>query len=287
MKAIDICYPCLCRLAKQAATLATDDERLRATAIEAGLKIVDDNFFPDTLTLDIATKIHREVKSITGNPDPYRRMKDGEMRLSCELISDVAALYPKNFKGYLALSAVGNSIDFFRGLDDIRKDMKSPLTFLVNESASFEERLARARSVLFLADNAGEVYFDVPLVKHLECYAPVTYVVKGAPVQNDATLHDLMIAGLDGQLSRVITTGIATPGVIYSAASDEFKRAYETADLVLAKGMGYYEGLSELPADDRVLFCTMAKCQPVADSLGVPLHSYVAMFRQARKCWRT
>lgn len=283
MKAVDVCYPCLCRLAVQAATLATDDESLRAEAERAALKIVDDNFSPSTLTLDIATHIHSRVKQITGNPDPYRRMKDGEMGLSRELIADIGALYPRDFRGYLALSSVGNSIDFFRGMDEIRRDMQSPLAFAVEESAGFEERLADAKDVLFLADNAGEVYFDLPLVKCLERYATVTYVVKGAPVQNDATLDDLRVSGLDGQLNRVITTGIATPGVIYAAASQEFRQAYDAADLVLAKGMGHYEGLSELPPDDRVLFCTMAKCQPVADSLGVPLNSYVAMFRRTQR----
>ena len=62
-------------------------------------------------------------------------------------------------------------------------------------------------------------------------------------------------------------------------ASDGFRRAFEDAGLVLAKGMGYYEGLSELPPEGRVLHCTMAKCQPVADSIGVPLNSYLAVLR--------
>jgi uncharacterized protein with ATP-grasp and redox domains len=279
MKALDICYPCLCRLVKQAAGLATDDESLRAEAERAGLKIVDDNFSPEVLTLEIATKIHRAVKEITSNPEPYRRMKDEEMRLSRELIGELLSFYPNNFKGYLALSTLGNSIDFFRGLDDIRKDMQTPLTFLVDESDKFKEKLSEAKSVLFLADNAGEVYFDLPLVQYLERYALVTYVVKESPIQNDVTREDVRLAGLDGQLGCVITTGQATPGVIFASASEEFKSAYMDADLVLAKGMGYYEGLSELSPDGRVLHCTMAKCQPVADSLGVPLNSYVAMFR--------
>jgi len=279
MKAVDMCYPCLCRLARQAATLATDDERLRAKAIEEGMKVVDENFSTDGLTLDIATKIHRAVKEITGNPDPYRKMKDDEIKISREIIGEVAPAYPQDIKGLMALSALGNSIDFFRRQDDIVKDLRTPLKFSVDDSDRFIERLKGAKSVLFLGDNAGEVFFDLPLLRCLERYAPVTYVVKGAPVQNDATLHDLKVAGLDGQLNRVITTGIATPGVIFPLASAEFRRAFQSADLVLAKGMGYWEGLSELPPQGKVLYCTMAKCQPVADSLGVPLNSYAMVFR--------
>jgi len=279
MKAVDMCYPCLCRLARQAATLATADEKLRAAAVRAGLKVVDDNFSTDGLTLDIATRIHRAVKEITGNPDPYRKMKDDEIKISREIIGEVAPAYPQDIKGLMALSALGNSIDFFRRQDDIVKDLRTPLKFFVDDSDRFIEKLKGAKNVLFLGDNAGEVFFDLPLLRCLERYAPVTYVVKGAPVQNDATLHDLKVAGLDGQLNRVITTGIATPGVVFPQASDEFRRAFESADLVLAKGMGYWEGLSELPAEGKVLYCTMAKCQPVADSLGVPLNSYAMMFR--------
>jgi len=279
MKAVDMCYPCLCRLARQAATLATVDERLRAAAAREGLKVVDENFSTDGLTLDIATKIHRAVKEITGNPDPYRKMKDDEIKISREIIDEVAPAYPQDIKGLMALSALGNSIDFFRRQDDIVKDLRTPLKFSVDDSDRFIQRLKGAKNILFLGDNAGEVFFDLPLLRCLERYAPVTYVVKGAPVQNDATLHDLKVAGLDGQLNRVITTGIATPGVVFPLASDEFRRAFQSADLVLAKGMGYWEGLSELPPQGKVLYCTMAKCQPVADSLGVPLNSYAMVFR--------
>jgi len=279
VKATDICYPCLQRLARQAAAMATDNESLRAEAERAGLQIIDDNFSPDLLTLEIATAIHKAVKEITGNPDPYRRMKDDEIRVARELSAEVASSYPQDFKGLMALSTAGNSIDFFRSIDDIKRDMRAPVRFVADDSDKFIGKLEGAKDILFLADNAGEVFFDLPLVEYLERYAPVTYVVKGEPVQNDMTLDDLRLAGLDGRLRRVITTGAATPGVIMAKASDQFRRAFEGAGLVLAKGMGYYEGLSELPPQGRVLHCTMAKCQPVADSIGVPLNSYLAVLR--------
>jgi hypothetical protein len=130
-----------------------------------------------------------------------------------------------------------------------------------------------------LADNAGEVFFDLPLVKRLEGYAPVTYVVKKSPVQNDITLSDLKKFGLDKELPGVITTGTDTPGVDMAMASDEFKSEFEAADLVLAKGMGYWETLSELKPLGKVFHLLRAKCKPVADSLGVELNSYVALLR--------
>jgi hypothetical protein len=279
MNAASECYQCLCRLVRQAAGLATSDEELKAEAIREGLKVVDENFSTDVLTIAIAIKIHQAVKEITANPDPYRGVKDEEIRISRELISEVSPAYPQDFKGYLALSALGNVIDFFRDFDTIRGDMRSQVKFLIDDSDMFERRLEKAKRVLFLADNAGEVFFDLPLLKWMARFAPVTYVVKGSPVQDDTTREDLRLAGLEGELDRVITTGCATPGVLLHLASDEFKREFATADLILAKGMGYYETLSEFPGDGRILYSLMAKCQPVADSLGVPLKSYVAMLR--------
>ena len=279
MKAVSECYPCLCRLVHQAAGLATDDEELKAEATREGLKVVDENFSADVTTIAIATEIHRIVKEITANPDPYRRVKDEEIRISRELISEVSPAYPQDFKGYLALSALGNVIDFFRDFDTIRGDMRRKVEFFLDDSDKFERKLEKATNVLFLADNSGEVFFDLPLVKWMARSARVSYVVKESPVQDDTTLDDLRIAGVEGELGRVITTGTATPGVLLHLASDEFKREFAAADLILAKGMGYYEALSELPGDGRLLYCLMAKCQPVADSLGVPLNGYVAMLR--------
>ncbi|MEA1959224.1 MAG: ARMT1-like domain-containing protein [Chloroflexota bacterium] len=279
MKAVDECYSCLSRLVRQAARLATTDEELRAEALSAGMNVLAQDFSTDALTLNIATSIHSEVKRVTGNPDPYHGMKETEMRLSRELSAQMGSYYLRNLKGYLSLSVLGNSIDFFRDFDDVKSDMETPLQLAVDDSDAFQRKLDGARSLLFLADNAGEVFFDLPLVEWLARCVPVTYVVKEAPVQNDTTIDDLRRAGLDGRLGRVITTGLAMPGVIFDLASKEFRRAFEEADVILAKGMGHWEGLSELPAEGRILHCSMAKCRPVADSMGVPLNSYVTMLR--------
>jgi len=278
MKAASDCYQCLRRLVYQAAGLATSDDGAKSEAIRQGLRIIDENFSYDVMTIAIATEIHRVVKDITGNPDPYRMVKDEEIRISRELIEEISPDYHQGFKGYLALSALGNAMDFFRDFDTVREDMRGPVEFAIDDSAKFEGKLEKATTVLYLADNAGEVFFDLPLARWMGNFARVTYVVKGSPVQDDITLDDIRRAGLEGDLD-ILTTGTATPGVLLSLASAEFKREFAAADLILAKGMGYYEALSELPGEGRILYCLMAKCQPVADSLGVALNSYVAMLR--------
>ncbi|MBN2463476.1 MAG: DUF89 family protein [Dehalococcoidia bacterium] len=278
MKASTHCYECLQKLACQAADLASNDEPTKTRATDKGLKILRDNFSLGCVSIVVATRIHDGIKKITKNPDPYREMKDKEIAVARELSKQIKVEH-NNFRSCLKFAVLGNTIDFFRPLDVIRQDMKGQVNFAIDDSEHFEAKLKHATRLLYLADNAGEVFFDLPLLTWMRQWAPVTYVVKAAPVQDDVTLEDIRRAGLEAELGEIITTGTATPGIDFSVASAEFKREFNSADLIFAKGMGYYESLSELPAEGRVFHCLKAKCQPVADSLGVPINSYTAMLR--------
>jgi uncharacterized protein with ATP-grasp and redox domains len=278
MKASKDCYECLQKLAYQAAELATDDGPAKARVAGEGLKILGDDFSLDSVSIVVATKIHDAVKRITGNPDPYRKMKDKEIAVAREL-SQALELKLEDFASCLRFSAMGNTIDFFRPIDGIETEMKVRVDFIVDDSERFEASLKHARRVLYLADNAGEAFFDLPFLGWMRQRASVAYVVKASPVQDDVTLEDIRRTGLEAELGEIISTGTATPGIDFSQASAEFKREFDSADLIFAKGMGYYESLSELPSEGKVFYCLRAKCQPVADSLGVPLKSYIAMLR--------
>jgi uncharacterized protein with ATP-grasp and redox domains len=279
MKLAPDCYECLRRLIYQAAELATDDASLKQRATEEAMKILEDEFSYSQLSIVIATRIHKVVKEVTRNSDPYRAMKERELALARELYPELRPRYKDNLLGYLKLAAAANAIDFFREPGSIREDIRNSVSFAVDDSEQFEANLKDAGKVLYMADNAGEVYFDLPLVKWMRQFAPVIYVVKPAPVQNDVTLEDIRETGLESEFGRVISTGVASPGIVFSLASAQFKREFESADLIFAKGMGHYEALSELPPEGKVFYCLKAKCKPVAESLGVPLNSYVAMLR--------
>jgi damage-control phosphatase, subfamily I len=278
MKASGNCYECLQKLAYQAAELAANEEQVKTPAIEESLKILQDNFSLDCVSIVVAAKMHEAVKRITGNPDPYREMKDKEIAVARELSKQIK-VEPGNFQSCLKFAALGNTIDFFRSLDVIRQDMKAQVDFVIDDSKRFEAKLKQAKRVLYLADNAGEVFFDLPLLGWMRQLTSVAYVIKASPVQDDITVEDIKRAGLEDALGEILTTGTATPGIDFSVASAEFKREFNTADLILAKGMGYYESLSELVVEGKVFYCLRVKCQPVADSLKVPLNSYVAMLR--------
>jgi len=273
------CYECLRRLLCQAADLATDDASLKQRATEEAKKILDDEFSYSQLSIVIATKIHKIVREVTHNPDPYKAMKGREMTLARELYPELSSRYKDDLRSCLKLAAAANAIDFFREPGSIKDNIREPVRFAVDDSEQFEARLKEAGKVLYLADNAGELHFDLPLVRWMKQFTHVIYVVKPSAVQDDLTLEDVRKSGLEGEFGKVISTGIASPGVVFSLASAQFKQEFESADLIFAKGMGHYEALSELTPEGKCFYCLMAKCTPVADSLGVPVNSYVAMLQ--------
>jgi len=264
---------------RQAANLATEDLELEARAIEEGLRLLDAEFSIDKVSIAIATPLHRLVRELTGNADPYSRIKEAEIEMAKDFQRTWESRSGNDLRSCLVLAARGNNIDFFKDLGSVRENMAKPVEFAIDTVENMEVKLKEAKTILYLADNAGEVFFDLPLLRKLEDFAPVTFVVKESPVQDDITIADVERFGLMKVLPRVITTGTDTPGVDMDMASPQFKAEFEAADFILAKGMGFWETLSELPAEDKILHLLKAKCQPVADSLGVMLNGYVALLR--------
>jgi hypothetical protein len=264
-------------MADQACVLATDDLALREKARQEAGKILNQMLSPGMVSIQVATPMHDVIKLTTGNPDPYRSTKDIEIAEAGQLFELVKSSYDEGFVSYLKLAALGNAIDFFRPIEEVKSEIKRiKLSFAIDDSDLLESKVKEAKFILYLADNAGEVFFDMPLLNLMRKFARTVYVIKERPVQNDITIADIHKTGRESEVGEWMTTGTATPGVLFDLASDEFKSAFEKADFIFAKGMGYYETLEELPARGRIFFCLKAKCGPVARSLQVPPGSYVA-----------
>ena len=92
MKLAPGCFQCLRRLIHQAAELATDDVSLKQTAISQATKALDDEFSYSQPSLGIAARIHRIVREVTHNRDPYREMKEREMTLARELYPQLSLI---------------------------------------------------------------------------------------------------------------------------------------------------------------------------------------------------
>jgi uncharacterized protein with ATP-grasp and redox domains len=121
-------------------------------------------------------------------------------------------------------------------------------------------------TILYLADNAGEIVFDRLLLEQL-AGARLKVAVKGGAVINDATRRDAEQAGI-GEVAEIIDTGSDTPGVVLEETGDGFREEFGRAELVIAKGQGNYEALSEAPRE--VFFLLMVKCDVLASDLGEP-----------------
>jgi len=176
------------------------------------------------------------------------------------------------------LSIAGNIIDVGPNREyDLWDTAERVLTqpFAVDDRDAFRKALSRADRVLYLADNAGETVFDRVLIETLD--VPVTYAVKGGPTLNDATREDALAAGVD-QVAQIIDTGLDAPGTLLyrsdgRACSDEFRRKYDEAELIIAKGQANYETLST--EGPKVFFLLQTKCPIIARDVGVPVGSIV------------
>ena len=138
---------------------------------------------------------------------------------------------------------------------------------------SLKTEIDKAGSVLYLADNAGETVFDRVFLEQFTS-EKVTLAVRGAPAINDATLEDAMEAGLH-RVARLIDNGSGAPATVLSDCSVEFRRIFEKADVIIAKGQGNYESLSS--SDANIFFLFRVKCNLVAEHSGFPIGSLVLL----------
>jgi uncharacterized protein with ATP-grasp and redox domains len=167
---------------------------------------------------------------------------------------------------------VGNILEFdipghrftFRTLTKSFREAAKDL--VVDDVENAYELAKKAKEVLYLADNAGEIVFDTLLVEQLKNMGlRVIYTVKGGPVINDATMEDVEFSGMDKLADKIITTGTDAVGLLQKEVSTEFLEVYDSAELVFAKGMGYAETLTEFKLTKPHFLLLRTKCNPVAN----------------------
>ena len=270
------CYACLQRLVNLTVELATPDAEVQGQARQAARRLLDREFGAEAVPAGIASRFLRLIYGLCGNPDPFAARKSAATELSARLHRRLAAAYGDDLESLLRLAAVGNALDFFRGEAEVTREMQAPVKFGNAGMPDFRRELAGPPGLLlYLADNAGEQFFDRPLVSALRRRGwQVVYAVKAGPIQNDLTLADLSASGLLEDLEPVVDTGARTVGLDMHAVSPEFRELYAAARIIVAKGMGHFETMSHL-SDPRVWFLLQAKCPPVAQTLGVNLNALV------------
>jgi uncharacterized protein with ATP-grasp and redox domains len=228
----------------------------------------------------MAQKIHKMLRSSTKVNDPYAEVKAKFNILALQLYPELKQKIAGSddpLATAVRLAIAGNIIDFGVGFavdqSDVTRTIKESLNAPLDETAlaDFKQAVTRAQKILYIADNAGEIVFDKLLVERLP-HTKITLVVKGGPVINDATMQDAIEAGLN-ELVEVIDNGSDAPGTILEDCSNDFRRRFSDADLIIAKGQGNYETLSDV--NKNIFFLVKAKCPVIARHLNCEIGTMV------------
>ncbi|MBU0960116.1 MAG: DUF89 family protein [Proteobacteria bacterium] len=273
MKTALECLPCYLRQTLQVARISTADPTLQLTALRRVAELTSAMDMERTPP-ENSVSVYRAIAEITGCQDPYLQVKEQsnekalsllpDLRLEVERAADPLALA-------LRLAIGGNIIDYGAMHSfDVDKAMECCLSapFVIDDSQQLLQRVRRLGGggrVLYLADNAGEIVYDSLVVEalvHQGC--EVTVVVKSGPIINDALLADAHACGLEKSV-RILENGTACPGTPLDICSRELIQAFNQADLIISKGQGNFETLSE--AEAEIYFLLTVKCSVVGAHL--------------------
>jgi uncharacterized protein with ATP-grasp and redox domains len=255
------CPACLKRLVALTVELATPDPDLKRRAAAAAREIMAEELVrPGAIPALIASRFHRAIQEIACNPDPFAPRKAAEIAYLARMYRRLAPAFGNDLAALLRLAALGNAIDFFRAEAEVTRELLAPATLGRWDLPGLRRLLEGPKGLLlYLADNAGEQFFDLPLVRGLRRRGwRVLYAVKGGPIQNDLTREDLRASALEEALAPLTDTGSRTVGLDLDDVSPGFLAHYQSAQIILAKGMGHFGTMSHLN-DPRVFFLLQAK----------------------------
>ena len=206
--------------------------------------------------------IFEMVKLHTGNPNPYHHDKLKARKTALDLIPE---FWSDNWLTRLKLVAAGNVIDYSSARviqkvnanpdyfsQALRAAVETP--FAIDCYELFHEKVidAAPQQILWLADNDGEVVFDIAFILELvECGHQICIVGKADNASNDVTLEDLHDITKHSQFEALqwaieegrvtlISSGAKTIGTNLYNATPEFINALLDVDLVISKGQGNF-----------------------------------------------
>jgi uncharacterized protein with ATP-grasp and redox domains len=289
------CIPCFFRQALDAARMAGADQAAQKKILEELCKLIP-SIPLDASPPEIGRDIYRLVREISGSKDPFKKIKQNSNKLAL-------TLYPKlkekinyssdGLRTALELAIAGNVIDYGvkNSLDieaEIKKIFAEDAEIIKKGNRSifdyqkFKEALKGTDEILYLADNAGETVFDRIFIEKLKEIGvrEILYAVKEYPVINDALYGDAVECGID-KIAKVISSGSDAPGTVLKFCSPGFIRVFRDAKLIVSKGQGNFEALSE--EDGPIFFLFKIKCPVLVRDVGGNLGDVVLKSNLRRK----
>lgn len=278
MKAKLECIPCMMKQAYNTAVRATDNPRLIREILDRTAEYVK-TIELESAPADLSNFVYRITREITGNPDPYRQDKKRFNDICLEKAKTLRETIKSSedpVRTASRLAILGNVIDMGIGFTfDLDQEIEKILVrdITADDYDSFKELLSTGRKrILYLGDNTGEIVFDMLLIELLMQSHDIIYTVKRGPIINDSTMEDADYVGLSDMV-RIIDTGSDGIGVKWDSVSDEFVAEYEAADIIISKGQGNFETMSDTKKE--IFFLLKAKCDSVAKMLGVKFNDIV------------
>ena len=280
------CPACLLNRIYEECKLVTDDKRKIEKIIEKSLEMLLEEFRKREINAVASTKIHRVVYRMLENDDPYRVLKERANKAALSVLPIVRRIIGKGdaFRNAVIASIIGNSFDYGVMGHEVRdEDFESYFLKEFEKGLAIDDvdeirELCRGR-VVYITDNAGEIVFDRLLVEEIKKIGGrVSVVVRGRPILSDATIEDAKLVGMDEVADEILTNGKGAIGIIEEELPEETRERIESADVIIAKGMANYECLSESDYDN-IAFLLKAKCEPIAEDIGVEVGDMVAMLR--------
>ncbi len=277
MKTYLECISCFFKQALEAGRMAGADDKTQKKILDEVARAIPDIRLSSTPP-EMGKTIHDIVKRITGQEDPYKKLKE-------KATEQTLKIYPELRKKVLSskdkllmaveLAIAGNIIDYgTKNSLDVEKELTKILQKeqriiekekeSIFDFKSFKKALSDAKSILYIGDNVGETIFDSILleqIKKMDKHKQIVYAVREKPIINDALKENAIEAGID-KFAEIISSGSEVPGTIIALCSKPFIDIYEKADLVISKGQGNYETLSD--EKRGIFFLFMAKCPVIA-----------------------
>ncbi|MBN1299218.1 MAG: DUF89 family protein [Actinobacteria bacterium] len=264
------CIPCYIRQVVDAAKMVTDDKKLLENILRVSLKAAAE-FEADSVGLLSQAKIQSAIKGLLPDSDPYNEIKKKFNQICMSMEEDIKKIIQSSndkFGTALRIALAGNIIDFGpkQNLNHkvIMSAVKKSLTQKLdrNNVDILKESFNKSKKILFIGDNAGEIVFDKIFIENLP-KNKITYAVRGGPALNDSTIEDAEMVSMTSAV-RVITTGLDMPAAILPLCSKEFQDQYNKSDMIIAKGQGNYEALSD--ENKNIFFLLKIKCPVIAEN---------------------
>ncbi len=278
MKTTYDCIPCFIRQALDAVRLATSDEKIHEQVLR-GVLAAASKMDLDQSPPVMGQYIHKTIRELSGHDDPYKKIKDRFNNFSLKLYPDLKQRIQSSSNPMdtaVRIAIAGNIIDF--GVN--AKIDRSMIFDTIEQALSAQvfgnievlcDSIDSAENILYLGDNCGEIVFDRLLIEQLPV-DNVTFVVRGGPIINDATIADARATGMT-ELVNVIDNGSDIPGTVLEKCSKEFRECFAHSDLIIAKGQGNYETLSN--CEKNIFFLLKAKCPVISGHMGCEQGSFI------------